>query len=475
MPVMTSSQTMSVGLPTGADRSGDCCGIKEDDPRKLIEKDSHSYVKVAICDIDGLLRGKQISKNKLRHAIDRGIGFSDVILGWDIRDNLYENGKISSWDTGYGDIPVKADLSTCRINPLDGNSLLLIGDLHGRLKEFCPRGLLRRVVGQAASLGLAARVSCEYEFVVFRETPSTIREKEFRNLIPVSHSVQAYSLAEASLAHDFFQEIVDTCELMGLPIETIHPESGPGVYEAALVHSDPLSAADRAVLFKMTVKSLALKRGWLATFMPKISRTAPGQGAHIHVSLTSLDGLPQFYDASAPGGVSLMLRHFLGGIQRLMPEIMCMTVPTINGFKRLMPDFWAPTNSEWGIENRTCGLRIIGDTPSSMHVEYRLSGADINPYIAISAVLASGLWGIENRIEPREPVAGNAYGLTQPKDTRLPASLDEATKRFKDSVVAKRLFGAGFVEHFALSREWEASQYAQHISTWELDRYLENL
>ena len=445
---------------------------------KIIQDSDHTHAKIAVCDIDGVLRGKQITKEKLYGAIEHGVGFSDVILGWDIKDTLYTGSKLSSWDTGYGDVPVLIDACSARIDPSDDNMLLFMGEIGGRLRHVCPRSLLKRVIERTERNGAVAKVACEYEFVVFDETPSTIREKQFKNLQPYSWSVQAYSLLEASLRKDMFSEIVETCQKMALPVEGIHPESGAGVYEVALAHSDALNAADAATLVKMVVKSLVRKKGKLATFMPKLSINQPGQGAHIHVSLAAFDGSPIFYDHDAPSHIGASMLNFIGGIQALIPDFICMTVPTINGFKRLAPDFWAPTNCEWGIENRTCGIRVIGDKPGSLHIEFRISGGDINPYIAISAVLAAGIWGIEHRIEPRPAVVGNAYSIDQDPSIKLPVTMDEALRRFRASAVANELFGEAFVEHFAFSREWELNQYTQHmanVSQWELDRYMENI
>lgn len=463
---------------TEAIQAGTNACVDEISIRKLIQCSPHTHAKIAICDIDGVLRGKQIAKEKLYGAIEHGVGFSDVILGWDIKDHLYTGAKLSSWETGYGDVPIKIDVNSGRADLSDDGMLLFFGEIGGRLQHACPRSLLRRVIERAAMNDIAARVACEYEFSVFDETPSTIRAKQFQNLQPYSLSVQAYSLLEASLQRDLFSEIVNICQKMALPIEGIHPESGAGVCEVALMHSDPLTAADSAALFKMAVKSLVRKQGKLATFMPKLSKNQPGQGAHIHISLTDPVGNPMFYDPDAPSCIGASMRHFIGGIQALIPDFICMTVPTINGFKRLMPDHWAPTNCEWGIENRTCGIRVIGDQPGSLHIEFRISGGDINPYIAISAVLAAGVWGIERGIEPRPAVAGNAYLVEQADAAKLPASMDSALKRFRRSAAANELFGEDFVEHFAFSREWELSQYNQHmanVSQWELDRYMEHI
>lgn len=432
---------------------------------------SLTHATIAVCDLDGVLRGKKIIKDKLIAGLNKGIGFSDVILGWDIQDTLYTEGAISNWETGYGDIPVLIDMESKKINPLDNNSQFYFGDMKGRLQEVCPRSLLKRIKNYAKDNGYLANVSCEYEFVLLDETSFSVREKNYKNLRPISTSVQAYSVLETNNLQSLFRDIISSCNVMELPIEGIHPETGEGVYESALLHTDPIRAADNALLFKMIVKLIAQKHHKLATFIPKIMNDKAGQGGHIHISLNDTKGHSIFYDEDAQLNISAKMKHFIGGIQKLTPEILCMTVPTINGFKRLVPGSWAPTNNEWGIENRTCGIRVIGKDSRSMHIEYRISGSDINPYIAISAILGAGIWGINNRIEPKSPVTGNAYLL----EHTLPTNLDETAKMLKCSQIARELFGNEFVEHYAYSREWEAKQYAKSVTNWELERYLETI
>jgi glutamine synthetase len=217
---------------------------------------------------------------------------------------------------------------------------------------------------------------------------------------------------------------------------------------------------------------LAERRGWVATFMAKWSRDWPGQSGHLHVSLTR-DGAPVFHDADKPHGMSDTMRWFVGGQQALMPEFLAMVASTVNSYTRLIPGFWAPTDATWGVENRTCALRVIPGSPKSQRVEYRLAAADINPYIALAAAIGSGLWGIEHRIEPDAPVIGNAYAVQHPAERALPRSLGESASRLQASEAAKALFGEEFVFHYAATREWEEREFRKAITDWELQRYFE--
>ena len=211
----------------------------------------------------------------------------------------------------------------------------------------------------------------------------------------------------------------------------------------------------------------------MATFMAKWSPDWPGQSGHVHISLTDKNGDAVFYDPATEDHMSTRMRHFIGGQQALMPELLSMIAPTVNSFTRLIPGFWAPTSASWGVENRTCALRAIPGKAAAQRVEYRIAAADINPYVAIAAAIGSGLWGIENEIEPSKPVVGSAYEVNFAKKYQLPATLAEAATRLKGSKAARALFGDDFVDHYAATREWEEREFRKHITDWEMSRYFE--
>jgi glutamine synthetase len=215
------------------------------------------------------------------------------------------------------------------------------------------------------------------------------------------------------------------------------------------------------------------RRGLMATFMAKWSNSVPGQSGHLHVSLRRSSGESAFHDPTQPHDMSDTMRWFIGGQQALMPELLAMVACTVNSYSRLVPGFWAPTAASWGVENRTTALRVIRGGPSSQRVEYRIAAADINPYIALAAAIGSGLWGIEQRIEPDAPIQGNAYDLEYPPHRRLPATLYEAAERLAASAAARALFGDAFVEHHAATRQWEEREFRKAITDWELARYFE--
>lgn len=443
------------------------------DARKIVEERGLSHVKVGIFDVDGILRGKYMSKEKFFSALENGFGFCDVVLGWDSKDQLYDNVQYTGWHTGYPDAPTRIIPESCRDLPFEGEQLFFLAEFDQKAEALCPRGLLRRVNELANDLGFDAFGSLEYEFFVFNETRDSIREKNYQNLNPIAPGFFGYSVLRNSVDAEVYHEILDISNQMDFPLEGLHEETGPGVLEAAIAVDDVKSAGDKAALFKTFVKVITQRNGLLATFMAKWSKDWPGQSGHIHLSLKDDKGKSVFYDPSNEHNISETMRHFIGGQQKLMPELLAMIAPTVNSYTRLIPGFWAPTTASWGVENRTCALRVIPGSEKSQRVEYRIAASDANPYLALSAALASGLWGIKNKVEPTACLSGNAYEQPMPEELALPTSLWEAAQRLKNSEAARELFGEPFVTHFAASREWEEREFRKHITDWEMERYFE--
>ncbi|MCL4108952.1 UNVERIFIED_CONTAM: hypothetical protein GTU68_008147 [Idotea baltica] len=419
------------------------------------------------------MRGKYMSREKFFSALDKGFGFCDVVLGWDSNDQLYDNVSITGWHTGYGDVPVKLLPETCRELPMEENTLLVMGEFTNAAASVCPRALLGRVLERAANMGFTLRSGFEFEFFVFDETPESVREKHYKNLQAMAPGHFGYSMLRTSTHADFYEGLLQLCETMDMPIESLHEETGPGVMEAALAVDSAMASADKAALFKTFAKIYAQNHNKMATFMARWSADWPGQSGHIHLSMTDSNGTSVFHDANKADNISDTLSAFVAGQQQLMPQMLAMVAPTINSYSRLVPGFWAPTDASWGIENRTCALRVIPGSPSSQRVEYRIAAADINPYIALAAAIASGLSGVERNLKPTKPITGNAYEETFPKYLALPNTLWDAAAALKASETARDWFGDDFVDHFSATREWEEREFRRHITDWEMQRYFE--
>jgi glutamine synthetase len=441
--------------------------------RAFIAERGIEHIKVGVFDGDGILRGKYLSRDKFLSGLDKGIGFCDVVLGWDSNDQLFDNVKYTGWHTAYPDAAVRLMPATCREIPFEPKTALFLGEFAGRAESVCPRATLRRIIERAAGMGYGVSAAAEFEFFMFAETPESVREKGYRQLKTMTPGFFGYSVLRSSVHAALYQELLDLGQAMRFPIEGLHTETGPGVLEAALAYCEALEAADRAALFKTFTKVLAQRHGLMATFMAKWSNAVPGQSGHLHVSLQQRDGSTVFHEPGKPHDMSDAMRWFIGGQQALMPELLAMVASTVNSYSRLVPGYWAPTSATWGIENRTTALRVIRGGASSQRVEYRIAAADINPYLALAAAIGSGLWGIEHRIEPDAPIEGNAYDREHPPARRLPATLHEAAERLAASQAARALFGDAFVEHHAATRQWEEREFRKAVTDWELARYFE--
>ncbi|KPK15060.1 MAG: glutamine synthetase [Myxococcales bacterium SG8_38] len=433
-------------------------------------------VKVGGFDIDGVLRGKYISLEKLWSALEKGFGFCDVIFGWDISDQLYDNAKVTGWHTGYPDALARIDASSFRVlpdAPDTANFLVDFYDADGSPHPACPRNLLKTVRDRAYASGFTARFAAEFEFWIFQETPQSLHEKGFRGLDPLSPGMFGYSWLREGQHQILLDDILETCAEYDIEIEGIHTETGPGVWEAALRYEDVLEAADQAALFKTTIKQICARHDLTVTFMAKWNPDLPGSSGHLHQSLWDSRGQINLFAAAGSDNLSNTGLQYLGGLLSLAPELTAFYSPFVNSYKRYVPGVWAPLNASWGIENRTCGARVIlGPSDHAARVEFRQTAADINPHVAMAACLGSGLRGIEQRIDPPPMSQGDATAETDPTRA-LPLTLEAAVERLRGSSAAKEVLTDGFVDHFLRTREWECREYRTTVSEWELRRYFE--
>ena len=421
---------------------------KPEDVIKQIRRSEATKVKVAITDLDGVLRGKIIHVDKFLSAAESGFGFCNVIFGWDSSDHAYDNVEYTGWHTGYPDAKVNLDLSTFRTIPWDQQTPFFLGDFvddQDRPLPICPRQLLKQILAQAEVAGMFPTIGVEFEWFNFRETPHSLSQKQFVNLEPLTPGMFGYSLTRSGYEREFFNALYDQMRDFDVPIEGLH---------------------------KSGAKEIANQFGYTASFMARWNNQLPGCSGHIHQSLRNSENVNLFYDASDPLKMSPTFKSYLAGQMHCLPEILPMFAPTVNSYKRLVEGFWAPTRVTWGRDNRTVCMRVIPGSEKSTRLELRVGGADINPYLAIAAAIAAGLYGIENKLELTEPmVQGSGYLAKDAKP--LPRSLDEATEIFQRSAVARELFGDKFVDHYAATRRWEWRESQKAITDWELKRYFE--
>ncbi|KAM5475113.1 putative glutamine synthetase [Microsporum audouinii] len=487
-----------------------------------------SQVKVAGFDADGMLRGKLVSKKKFLSIAKDGFGFCSVIFGWDMHDQTYfKELGISNKENGYKDLVAIPDMSSFRRIPWEDNvPFFLVSFFDPDTKKSisaCPRGLLKAATSGLEQKGYRAMAGAEFEFYQYR-APTTIdslernstgtarflKENQVTDLQPLTEGMFGYSLTRTVHNQEYFYKIFSTCREFECDIESWHTESGPGVFEAALQFGEVKGMADRGGLFKYAspilryrakvyinhrvrsryvVKSVGSKYGITPVFMAKPRQGLPGNSGHMHISLVDESGANLFVrdspDPSAPypdvAYISDIGRQFLAGILVGLPDIMPILAPTINSYKRLVENFWAPVTVSWGLEHRAASIRVISPPTCSgkgTRFEIRVPGADVNSHYVLAAIVALGWRGVEKKLDiPIPPLPkGENVGSNADKGERLAKSLKEAVSRFtaKESV-AREAFGDDFVDHFGGTREHEIRLWEEAVTDWEVKRYIETV
>ncbi len=442
--------------------------------REAVKKSGSGKVKVAVSDIDGVLRGKYLHVDKFAGAVEGGFGFCDVVFGWDAHDVCYDNTQVTGWQHGFPDALARIDLATARRVPWDADVPFFLADFvdaDGGPYPVCPRQTLKRVLARAAKLGVVPMAGMEFEWFNFAETPASWAAKRGVGPTNLTPGMFGYSLLRMADHAEFFRALMDEMAAFRVPIEGLHTETGPGVYEVAIAFSEALEAADRSILFKTGAKEIGKRFSIMPSFMAKWSQSYPGCSGHIHQSLS--DGTKNlFFDPRSPRKMSKLFESYLAGQVACLMEFAPMFWPTINSYKRLVDGFWAPVKPTWGMDNRTASFRVIAGSPKATRLETRCPGADVNPYLAMAAVIAAGLHGVERGLElTAPPITGTNQGAEH--IPRAPRTLIETTRAFRESAIARDWLGDTFVDHFAATREWEWRQWLDGVTDWELKRYFE--
>ena len=443
---------------------------------EYVKKHPSQKVKLAATDVDGVLRGKYISVEKFLGIVESNLGFCDVVFGWDMGDVAYDNTSYTGWHTGYPDAKAKIDLNTFRKIPWENDVpffLCEFYDVNDKPLYVCPRQLLKQVISEADKAGFTPYFSQEFEWFNFAETPQSLYDKNFNALTPLTPGMFGYSILRSTYRNDFFNSLFDNMKKFDVPLEGLHTETGPGVYEAAIAYSGILEAADRGVLFKTAAKEIAYQHGIIATFMAKVSENLPGCSGHVHQSLWDKKSAKNlFHSDTDKNKMSDLFKSYLAGQLYCLPHILPMVAPTINSYKRLVEGAWAPTTVTWSLDNRTVALRALPGGSKSSRIETRVVGSDTNPYLAMAACLAAGLYGIKKNLKLKQAATlGNGY--QDESNGRFPKNLHDATVAMRDSKIANELFGEKFVQHFTQTRDWEWRQYSKAVTDWEKKRYLE--
>lgn len=447
------------------------------DIERMIHEHGIDTVKLGMVDIDGLWRGKRLPVEYfLRDIWRNGTQIANILFGWDVQDALIPGLAYTGWHTGYPDVALVPDLSTFTVVPWETNTAAVIADVvspDGRPLGLSPRQLLKTTIERAARLGYRANIGYEFEFYIFKETVESAYEKRFTDLIPMAPGVHTYNLCRGTLAEPLIGELRRAMVQYGVPLEGCNSEAGPGQFEISLRYTDALAAADQAMLYKVGVKEIAAQRGYLASFMAKYHPDWSGSSGHIHQSLGDHESANVFHSSDSDDHLSDVARWYAGGLLKTMYEFTAFFCPTLNSYKRKLPGTWASTTATWGVDNRTTGLRVINASPKAARLEHRLAGADANPYIAVAASIAAGIWGIENKVEPPDLCDGNVYEAAGDDIPVLPWTLEEAVGALDGGDLARAILGREFVDHFIATRRWELECARSAVTDWERARYLE--
>lgn len=442
----------------------------------LVNEGEIDTVVTAVCDMQGRLIGKRVTgRFFVEHCLDHGTHLCTYLLGTDMEMNTPEGYALMNWDSGYGDYLNRPDWATLRVIPWLEKTALVLGDVvdeaSGELVPVAPRSILRGQIARAEAMGLRPKMASELEFYLLRDTYEEAADKGWNGLRTWGWYNEDYQLLQATKGEPIYRQFRNLMMRAGVPIEFSKGEAAPGQHEVNIQYADALEAADRAAIYKHGAKEIAHLNGCAITFMAKPEESWTGSSSHVHMSLWDPAGKTNlFADSDASGEMSPLMRHFLGGLLASARELSLFVASNINSYKRYAVASWAPVNVVWSRDNRTCGFRIVGHG-SSLRIEDRLPGGDANPYLAYAAMLAAGLDGIEQGIEPPEEFRGNAYeACGVPK---VPRSLSEAIDAWRESGLARRAFGDDVVAHYLNMAEVEQRAYDMAVTDWERRRYFE--
>ncbi|HEY8493486.1 MAG TPA: glutamine synthetase family protein [Myxococcota bacterium] len=470
-------------MSAAADKGGRERGrLALDELAREVEAGRIETVVTAFPDLYGRLVGKRIHGAFFLDEVARhGMHCCDYLLACDMEMDPTPGYAFANWAKGYGDLHAVPDLGTLRQAAWLERSAIVLCDVadetSGELVAVAPRTILRRQLERAAALGLTAKMGSELEFYLFRDDYQEARARRYHELRPYGGYIEDYHVLSGSFAEPVLGAIRRCVDASAIPVEFSKGEWGPGQHEINLRYAPALEMADRHVLYKLAAKEIAAQQGCSLTFMAKWSEALAGSSLHVHASLWTADDRPAFAAPAEPlPGTRLeaspTFRWFLGGLLAHARELSWCFAPTPNSYKRYKAASFAPTRIAWSVDNRTCGFRVVGRGPS-LRVECRIPGADANPYLAYAALLAAGLDGIEQKIEPGPAFAGDAYRADDLPS--VPGSLGEAIAELQASAFARAAFGEAVVEHLLHFARTELAAYETAVTDFERVRYFERI
>lgn len=448
--------------------------LSKADLEKLIAAGEVDTVIVAFADMQGRLTGKRISARLfLDDVVAHGAECCNYLLAVDVDNNTVDGYAISSWETGYGDMVMTPDFSTLRLLPWLSRTAQVMADLSwtdGTPVVQAPRSILRRQLDRLAERGMTAVAATELEFMVFDTGYREAWKAGYRDLTPATDYNIDYAMLASTRMEPLLHDIRVGMEGAGMYCEGVKGECNLGQQEIGFRYDEALTTCDNHTIYKNGAKEIADKHGKSLTFMAKFDQRE-GNSCHIHISFRGTDGTAVFADDADELGMSTMFRSFVAGQIATLREFTLFYAPNINSYKRFVDGSFAPTAVAWGIDNRTCALRVVGHG-HGMRMECRAPGGDVNQYLAVAALIAGGLHGIDQGLELEEACSGNAYtGGAQ----RLPTTMAEAAELFNGSDVARTAFGDDVVDHYLNNAKVELTAFNSAVTDWERVRGFERL
>lgn len=447
--------------------------LTREDLLGLIDRDEVDTVILAITDMQGRLQGKRVDARFFAESfIDGAVEGCSYVLASDVDMRTVDGFALTSWEHGYGDLAFVPDFSTVRSVPWHDRTAIVFADVHtvgGEPVAVSPRQILRGQVDRLAERGWVGFTGTELEFLVFTDRYEAAWDAGYRNLTPANQYNVDYSIQGTSRIEPLLGRVRRSMRGAGMVVESLKGECNFGQHEIAFQYAQLVDKCDEHGLFKLGAKEIAAQEGYSLTFMAKFNERE-GNSCHIHLSLRDENGSPIFA-GDRPHGFSPLFEHFLAGQIAYARELSLMLAPNINSYKRFVEGSFAPTALLWGLDNRTCAFRVVGHGPS-VRVECRIPGGDVNPYLAVAALVAAGLRGIDESLTLAPPFAGNAYAADAP---RVPTSLREAIELFEASVVAREAFGDEVVDHYVHAARVEVAAFDAAVTDWERFRGFERL
>ena len=444
-----------------------------DELGKLVDAGEVDTVLVAITDMQGRLQGKRCAARYFMDEVAaHGTEGCNYLLAVDVDMNTVDGYAMSSWERGYGDLLMHPDFTTLRLIPWHPATALVLCDVEW-LDESpvlaSPRQILRRQLQRLDDLGFDAYAATELELLIFNDSYEEAHKRGYRNLEASSQYNIDYSMLGTGRVEALLRDIRNGMAGAGLYVETAKGECNFGQHEIGFKYDKALTTCDNHSLYKTGAKEIAAKHGKSVSFMAKYDERE-GSSCHIHFSLRSKSGKPVFA-GKGEHSFSPLMEHFLAGQIACMEELTYFFAPNINSYKRFVPGSFAPTGIAWGLDNRTCALRVVGHG-ESLRLENRVPGADVNPYLAVSALIAAGLHGVENELPLEPPFEGNAYNSDV---AHVPHTLRDAADKFGGSELARKVFGDEVVDHYLNAARVELDAFDAAVTDWERSRGFERL